>query len=704
MARTAPAPNIPAIPGMNPGVFIMGGGGVGGGSGGRGRGAGKNRHGANGKNRGNNANGGGKGAGSCGQGSGGCPGPHRGTGTRAGHPVDLATGDVLTVPVLDLFLPGPLPLELWREYRSSARERDVGLGPGWSHTFAWNIEVRRRTLTLWKGDGTSVELDLPEVGGSTLMNDGWLLTRTDDGFRVVDEDDIVWVLQQVPGRGGSYRLSGLEDRNGNTIALVYDHDRLAFLVDSVGRLVRVRYGAHGRIVAFEVKNAIQRGVWISFYTYAYDERGDLVAVTDAAGYVTTFTYDEHRLTTEQRPGGLRAVFIYDRAGRCIETYCDHRGERDMSLDDDVPELLADNKTKAKGILHCKIEYGDDGYVEVTDSYQVRRLQTNAFGKVDKGTLGEAVFSHTYDEAGLETSYTDPLGATTRYVRDDHGRITAIIDPLGRQTRYEYNAEDEIAAITTPDGCTVTYRYDDAGNLIEASDPLGMIVMFEYDDRGLIERIRLPNGGVARMRYDAWGNRVEVVEPDGATKRMEYDYLDRIVRFIDARGNETRYAYDARGHLAATFHPNGGVQYCSYDADGRPTRYTNEDGRPAELVWGGNNVVIEIREAGGACVRARYDREGRLVRLINEKGESHVLVRNAAGLIVEERTFDGRRITYRNDLVGRIAQIESNLRDKTELVYDAAGQLIEQRFADGSVTTYEYDELGHVIGAKTGDVE
>ena len=26
MARTAPVPNIPAIPGMNPGVFIMGGG------------------------------------------------------------------------------------------------------------------------------------------------------------------------------------------------------------------------------------------------------------------------------------------------------------------------------------------------------------------------------------------------------------------------------------------------------------------------------------------------------------------------------------------------------------------------------------------------------------------------------------------------------------------------------------------------------
>ncbi|WP_437876260.1 RHS repeat-associated core domain-containing protein [Sorangium sp. So ce513] len=704
MARTAPVPNIPAIPGMNPGVFIMGGGGGGGGRGGRGGRGGKNKQGANGKNGGNNANGGGKGAGGCGRGSSGCPGPHGGTGTKAGHPVDLATGEVLTVPVLDLFLPGPMPLELWREYRSSASERDVGLGPGWSHTFAWSIEVRRRTLTLWKGDGASVELDLPEIGGSVPMNDGWLLTRTAGGFRVVDEDSITWVLEQVPGREGTFRLAGLEDRNGNTIALVYEHGRLVFLVDSAGRLVRVRYGHHGRIAAFEVKNALQQGVWISFYAYAYSEQGDLVAVTDAEGNVTTFAYDEHRLTMEQRPGGLRAVFIYDDAGRCIETFCDRRGEPDPSLDDDVPELLADNKTKAKGFLHCKIDYGDDGYVEVTDSRQVRRLETNAFGKVDKGTLGAAVFSHTYDEAGLETSYTDPLGATTRYVRDEHGRVTAIVDPLGRHTHYDYDAEGEIAAITTPDGCTVTYRYDEAGNLLEARDPLGMIVGFEYDHRGLIERVLFPNGGVAHLRHDAWGNRVEVVEPDGATKRIDYDFLGRVVRFVDARGAETRYAYDARGNLAATFHPNGGVQRCSYDADGRPTRTTNEDGRPAELVWAGNNVVIEIREAGGGTVRARYDREGQLVRLVNEKGESHQFTRNAAGLVVQERTFDGRVLTYRNDLVGRIVEIESDLREKTELVYDAAGQLIEQRFADDTVISYEYDELGHVIGAITGGVE
>ncbi|WP_437956813.1 DUF6531 domain-containing protein [Sorangium sp. So ce119] len=119
MARTAPFPNIPAIPGMNPGVFIMGGGAGSGGRGGPNGGAGQNRQGANGQNGGNDGQGGGRGANGCGQGSGaGCPNPAHGGGggTAAGDPVDIADGRVFTIPQLDLVLPGPLLLLLHRSY------------------------------------------------------------------------------------------------------------------------------------------------------------------------------------------------------------------------------------------------------------------------------------------------------------------------------------------------------------------------------------------------------------------------------------------------------------------------------------------------------------------------------------------------------------------------------------------------------------
>ncbi|WP_437329695.1 DUF6531 domain-containing protein [Sorangium sp. So ce381] len=161
MARTAPFPNAAVIPGMNPGVFILGGGGSGGGGNGHyGNGRGGGQGGA-GKNGGNGARGGGKDAGSCGPGSGsGCPNPAHGGGggTHAGDPVDPITGRVYTVAVVDLALPGAIPLVVKRSYSSALVEEDCGLGFGWTHSLAWQIEERRRGLRVLEPHAAATEL------------------------------------------------------------------------------------------------------------------------------------------------------------------------------------------------------------------------------------------------------------------------------------------------------------------------------------------------------------------------------------------------------------------------------------------------------------------------------------------------------------------------------------------------------------------
>ncbi|KYF54382.1 hypothetical protein BE08_10200 [Sorangium cellulosum] len=151
-------PNIRAIAGMNPGVFVMGGGGAAGGKGGRGGNGNADGQGAGGNNGGQNADGGGNGANACGQGTGAAAwtNPRHGGsgGTSAGDPVDIVTGRVFTVPALDLGLPGPLPFVIRRQYSSTARERDVGLGFGWSHSLAWMIVRSRRRVDILQDDGT----------------------------------------------------------------------------------------------------------------------------------------------------------------------------------------------------------------------------------------------------------------------------------------------------------------------------------------------------------------------------------------------------------------------------------------------------------------------------------------------------------------------------------------------------------------------
>ncbi|WP_438003444.1 DUF6531 domain-containing protein [Sorangium sp. So ce321] len=186
MARTAPVPNIPAIPGMNPGVFIMGGGGGGGGGNGRGGRGGANGQGASGENGGNGAQGGGKGANGSGPGGGGaCPNPRHGNrGVSAGDPVDVLTGRVYTLPVVDLALGGPLPLVIQRSYSSQACDRDIGLGRGWSHSLGWEIEERRRSVLIHTPWGPPIKvLDVPANG---IALECGRLSRRPWGFSLVD--------------------------------------------------------------------------------------------------------------------------------------------------------------------------------------------------------------------------------------------------------------------------------------------------------------------------------------------------------------------------------------------------------------------------------------------------------------------------------------------------------------------------------------
>jgi hypothetical protein len=263
MARTAPVPNFPAIPGMNPGLFVLGGGGDGGGSGaGRGKGKG-GKQGAGGKNGGKDAKGDGRSA--CG-GKGSCVPTHPRSRARPsrGDPVDALTGGMFTVPADDVSLPGPYPLVISRLYSIDLRDRDVGLGPGWAHSLASTAVRTRRMVRIYQGSGGLLWFHLPEVGGSSGAEGGYRLCRVEeDVFELLDAQGRREVFG-APSGDGTLRLTRMLDRFGNAITLTYEGDRLAQIVDSAGRAVAVRRDERGKVRAFEVKNALEQGRWVPF--------------------------------------------------------------------------------------------------------------------------------------------------------------------------------------------------------------------------------------------------------------------------------------------------------------------------------------------------------------------------------------------------------------------------------------------------------
>jgi RHS repeat-associated protein len=671
--RTAPAPAVSA--GMAFGTAVAGGGKNGGGASGDGHSAAE-------------------GTGGDGAGGDGGDAPAGQDGQCAdGHPVDVITGRAYTLPAIELELPGPLPLVLARVYSTSAADRDVGLGFGWSCSWSWEIEVRRRAVMVWSDEGIATIFPVLEAGAEYVGRWGWALRRERERFVLDKGDGLRRIFAAVEEDARRWRLIEIRDRNDNRIELIYDGaGRLCEVTDSAGRTIGIETTRAGRIASIQIKNAPAQGRWVAVARYVYDERGNLIAAIDAEGHATRHEYDDaHRLTRETDRCGLSFCFVYDRAGRCVETWGELPSRKDPSLAEDVPAVLADG-ARARGIHHVRLDYHDGRYTEVADSREVRRYFGNRHGLVDKRVEGGAVGEAVYDARGLLLAEMDGEAAVTRYVRDDRGRVVRVVDPLERATAYERDARGDVVRVVDPAGSTHELHRDAHGNVSHEADPTGAVTSYTYDARGLCTSISSPTGGVTRLAYDPEGNLVEQTGPTGACWRWAYDPLGRLVGETDPLGHETRWTWTARGDVASVQHADTSVVRYVYDGERRRTEIQGPGRRTVGLAWGGFHKLVRRTDPNGATVGFRYDREGRLLELINELGERHRLVRSRAGHVEREETFDGRQISYKHDRAAHVVRVEV-VGEVTEHEYNAAGELVRRTLADESEEVFTYDLRG-----------
>lgn len=690
MARTAPVPDIPPIPGMCPSVAVLAGGGDGGGGGGDGAGDGSGDQNAGAGSGGDAAGGDGRGA------------PGSSPQAVEGHPIDAITGRAWTFPALDLSIPGPLPLFFERRYSSAARDRDMGLGPGWSHTLGWEIEEHRRFVRVWTDEGLAFDFPSIAPGAEVIGPYGYLLRRTSDGYDVDVNDGLLRGFRKAITSSvlPRFLLTSVADRNDNRITLRWSDAGLDEVIDSAGRRIRFSpaQAPSGRVASVAVLNAAAQGRWITLASYTYDDRGDLAAVTDADGHTSRYRYDaEHRLVEEENRAGVRFFFRYDERGRCVETWGEAR-EPDPSLDRARPKHLSDGVTPVKGIYHRKLDYHEGRYTEVSDTTTQRRYFGNARGTVDKAVAGGGVSAYAYDTLGNVVARSDALGSTTSFERDARGRLTAITDPLGRATAITRDAHGLPIAVVDPAGGVTEATRDRNGNVIAVRDAAGGVTTYERDARGLITAIHGPTGATTRLAYDAHGNLVEQTLPNGGARRFTYDALGRRTSATDPTGAVTRYHYSPRGDLIAVERRDGGRTDYRYNGEGHLVWVRQPDGAASSITWSSTGKLASHTDANGAVTRFVYDLEGRLAFIENNQGERHRAEHDAIGRLVAEETFDGRRVRYKHDAVGRVTAITEGAL-ATINTYDAAGQLVKRELADGGVVNFAYDGRGAMIAAE-----
>jgi hypothetical protein len=146
-----------------------------------------------------------------------------------GHPVDVATGRVLT-GFLDAELPGPIPLRIERFYSSAFASRPGPLGYGWSLSLDQAVWEERGKVVLLAEDGREIEFDTFDFPDHVMRpgQELWhpihrLLLRCLEGgcWEVKGTDGLVREFAPVFGRtdGPAARLlhSGTISRAGSKV-------------------------------------------------------------------------------------------------------------------------------------------------------------------------------------------------------------------------------------------------------------------------------------------------------------------------------------------------------------------------------------------------------------------------------------------------------------------------------------------------------
>jgi RHS repeat-associated protein len=674
MARTAPIPNIPAIPGMNPGVWVMGGGA--GGGGGDGNGAG-----ADGQNQG--ACGSGGGANGCGHAS----HAHAAGSPARGDPVDVATGAVFTLPAREVAFGGTMRLSLARRYRSNCEE-DIGWGRGWLHDFAWELERGRRLLHIRTGTGARVGVSRVAPGQGTMGGGGILVVGLPGGYSV-SLGGLRYLFWSRDARSGRIPLAAVVDETGNRAELHYDGGgALTRILDADGRRITIEYRA-GRIHAIIAEGEHVAG-------YAYDDSGRLVLATSATGHETRYAYGKNGLLELViTPEGRRTHYRYDAEGRAVETWIDAVGGGEPSLASWLPETLADGQTPARGAHHVRFEYGPD-CIQVIDSRRVDRYDLNAGGRPDKVVNGASVHSYELDESGHTLSYTDPLEATTTYERNNLGDVLCVTAPDGAMSILERDGAGALVRMVDPAGGTTTVTR--GRDSFTWTDPIGARFGVTVDPRGRIATLTDPYERTTEQRYDEHGNQVSTRWRTGKTTERTFDRFGRLLSVEDPGHLRAESTLDLAGNVIAHRGPGGIQKSATYDSEGNITSVLEADGSGVRYRWGGFQCLTAVERPDGSTVKFAYDREGSLVEVTSPAGRSHVIDRDPRGLPRGERTVDGRERTFAYDKAGNLVREELKGGVVVEYERDIMGRLKALRVDDDIEETYEYDVHGRLVRA------
>ncbi len=356
-----------------------------------------------------------------------------GSSTSGGDPVRLYTGQFHLV-AHDLHVADTIALDLARVYRSSAYDTSgrpmagaFGIGATFSYDSYLTISAAdsnglRQRIELYLPSGIRVPFTL-RAGTSAIWDD---LTSPGDYYRATisnaDRNGATRILTLRDGRvqrftmvGGIYRLSSVQDRNGNSVAIARD--------GTTGAVTRVTgpndralaftsiVGARGTPLVSRVTDPLNRQV-----SYTYDSQDHLIQVTDAGGGIWKYGWDsKSRLVSVTDPEGhVQVTHTYDDGDRVIAQKLAGGSTFGFAYTLAGGKVMQTDVTDRRGSIR-RLEFDANGRV-VRNTYpagqsvqQVQTFSYDANGRVTNLAAGDRQYTYAYDTNGNRTDEADQSG-------------------------------------------------------------------------------------------------------------------------------------------------------------------------------------------------------------------------------------------------------------------------------------------------------
>ena len=658
-------------------------------------------------------------------------------------PVDLFTGEFILEKV-DFELPSiGLPFVFTRTYKSG-RSFFGPFGYNWDHSY--NVYLRQLNNgaiavntgclqeDIYRDSGNGVLFNAPRGVFAKLEQHA---SASQYEFILTIKGGVTQSFARPTGWSDPERipLLRIEDANGNAQQLVYDSDdRLATVIDTVGRRIDLVYGSCGLLEALRpavLQSPGSKPVEIQYLHAGAIEHLCAVVTLPTPdfpdGLVTRYEYDDTQPLGEQRSNITRVI---DAKGQVIVENLYGTEPGDLSFNRVVRQYFMGgeylfNYTNVRFIPPLD-EHVNDAALQVELLEPERPLKIYTFNF--RGNLLDERFrlfadgsyrvwgqAYRYNAQGLMTEFYHANGMAEFLTYDENNP-----DPLARGNLLGIDLKSQPNRLLTRNVAVLTYE-PLFQRVKTVTDEAGQTTTFVYDyendplvRKGNLEAIvypdtTLPDGSAqanarATLRSDQFGQLVEQTSPEGRKTEFEYYFSGNGAGLIKkASGHDgttvisQSFEYDPLGNVSKRIDPEGVDTVSRYNLLGQLVEYQlpavaghratfkfeyNEDRKVAREYVPRGSYTDTVIQGDWITHEYEYDVGSRLVREIRNSN-----------------TTAAQTTTYVMDVNGNVVKARNALGQEARFKYDDRDLvLVETLFATSAapiVWRYSYDRLGNI---------